>query len=163
MKNIIIALFSISLLTSCIAYNSEHNDITLKELNYGPCQTTKTGQTEMDNSLTGIHSYEKNLDFIEQTDSIKAILNAEFSVEYILQSTRNKYVSLEITWKLPKGTKDLDGNILEEISYTKKQYTNTRSWSSYTLSQPNEVQKGTWTLILNVGNKKLLQRNFYLY
>lgn len=163
MKYIIITLVTISLLTSCVLYNTNHNNITIKELNYGLCQTETTSQVEMENSLSGNHKKEKGLKFIEQTDSIKASLKTQFAVKYILQSSRNKYVWLEITWKLPKGTKDHQGNLMEEVGYKRKQPTNRGSWSSYTLDLPNEVQKGMWVLILKVGNKKLLERNFYLY
>ena len=163
MRQILTFITFISFFSSCVVYNSNRGDVSIKELNYGLCQTTATGQIKMENTLTGTHGYEKDLTFLEHTDSIKAILKAQFSVEYILQSPKDKYVWLDITWKFPKGTRDRNGNILEALSYRRKELTNKKTWSTYTLDLPNEVVKGTWSLILSVGYKKLHQRNFYLY
>ena len=163
MKYIIIAIITASLLSSCGLCRSKYDDINIEVLDFGLCQSETISRDEMDNSLTGNHKNEKLIEFIEHTDSIEALLNAQFAVRYMLKSTKRKNVLIDITWKLPKGTRDQQGDLMEKVGYQIKQPTNFGVWSSYTLDLPNEVQRGTWILIIKAGKKKLLEKNFYLY
>lgn len=156
MKNTFLIALLLSTLFSCTT-------LKIEELSYGRSNSKILRKTTMDSSPNGSHnSTQVNLNIIEKTDSINAILGVQFGVEYKVVS-KKAYEDIDLTWYFPIGMTDKNGKKVNSFTYTINKPTNSYTNSNFTLEEKYEVVKGLWTFTISKKGKELYRRNFYLY
>lgn len=159
----ILTILFLALIKSDIINAQNKKALMVKEINYGESYAEKVYRTTMKNSPSGTHNVSsEELKIIKRTDTIKAVLGAQFGVEYELLSKKNELTDIEITWIFPSGMTDQKGNPIPELKYSTTKITNAYTYSNYTLEGENEVVKGTWTFIISKKGKELYRKNFFL-
>lgn len=144
-----------------IAQNKEA--LKVKEINYGPSFAQKLYADKMKKSPSGNHNITtEKLIINKTTDTVQAVVGAQFGIEYELISKKNEIVDIEITWLFPDGMSDLKGKKIKKLTYTTPKETNSYTYSNYTLEGENEVVKGEWVFIISKGGKELYRRKFIL-
>lgn len=150
-------------LSSCIIRKQAAVDISIKELNYGPGDAKILATQKLENSPSEEHlTTDYKLHILRRTDTIDAKLGAQFGVEFITRCRTDKPHVITTVWKYPKGMKNNKGETISETSYETLRPVNVYDYTGYTLTEPNEVVKGLWTLELYYQSKLLYSRSFYL-
>ncbi|MBK7212765.1 MAG: DUF3859 domain-containing protein [Bacteroidales bacterium] len=165
MKSIITFLLIIICLglISCKLRKQSPVDISIKELNYGPSNAKILATQQLENSPSEEHlTTDYKLNIIRRTDTIDAKLGAQFGVEFITRCRTDKPHVITTVWKYPKGMKNNKGEAISETRYEILRPVNVYDYTNYTLTEPNEVVKGLWTLELYSQSKLLYSRTFYL-
>lgn len=158
-----IALIAV-LLSNCSLMKSNKTErVELKVLNYGK-SSAKLLYTEKNNNLPSgeKRTTDYKLNITEVTDTIKLYKGVQFGIEYILESSTTKLITLTTIWTYPSIMKNNEGKTYEKAEYNIDKYTNQYTYSNYTIEEPYEMLPGKWNLKIRYGNKEILDKNFYL-
>ena len=109
------------------------------------------------------HSVLDSVLLIKRTEKITARLGIEFGVEYILKSSLNDTISLDIEWIYPKEIIDpVDKKKVKSIRYGIDLPANFINNGNYKLENAFEVVKGNWQLNIYYKSKLIYRRKFIL-
>jgi len=139
---------------------SDSIQITFVELNYGKVETNGTKRIPDPNSPTGLHSLSANYQFVERTDTVPAVLNTNFGVEYSIKSNVNSVVPIKTVWKFPGKMLNDKNREYSELSRVLPMYTNSRTYSSYKFDEPYEIMPGVWEIEFYYNNKLIYSKKF---
>ena len=133
------------------------------ELDYG-LASVKGGTVEnVNNTPTGTHGWLKDFVIVKVTDSVEAVLKANFGTVYIVKAKDTVEIDVVIEWIYPSKVTNDKGEKFKSIKYTTKRPTNIPSASSYSLDASYELVKGIWKQNIYLENKKVYTRTFILY
>lgn len=158
------ALLSInSIFAQTVIESKQSGRLEFTVIKYGVAQVNRGTVEEMKNSPTGSHGWLKDFVITKNTDSVPAVLNANFGVQYLVKAKDSIDIVVEIEWIFPKRMTNEEGEKFKSIKYKTKRPANLESASSYSLDKPYELIKGTWTQNLYIENKLVNTQNFILY
>jgi len=156
-RNLIIIIVTLSFISG---YSQK---VKFKELGYGLISSEPISKQKLKNSPSKLHTTINHTGLIKKTDSIPVEIGAQFAVFYKLKFKKDTLIPVNIIWTYPEGMKDTKGNKIKETSYFTEKDTNFKTFSSYTIEGENELVKGNWIFQMFYLNKKLYQKEFYLY
>jgi hypothetical protein len=112
---------------------------------------------------TGTHTWLKDFEIINKSDSIQVLPKANFGVVYIVSAKDTVDIEVVIEWIYPEKITNDKGEKFRSIKYRTKRPTNIPSASSYSLDELYEMVKGDWKMNIYIENKKVCSRIFVLY
>src|SRR5262249_9390101 len=120
-------------------------------------------EEDLKNTPTGTHSWLKDFEIINVSDSIQVQPKANFGIVYEMDSKDTIDIDVAIEWIYPQEITNEKGQKFKSIRYTTTRPTNIPSASSYSLDEPYEMVKGNWQLNIYVEKTRVLSRTFILY
>lgn len=133
------------------------------ELDYGLAETVPDKVEKLKSSPTGSHGWLKDFAITKSTDSVQAILKANFGVVYMVKAKDTVDIDVVIEWIYPEKIVNEKGQKFKSIKYVTKRPTNIPSASSYSLDAAYEMVKGNWQMNIYLENKQVYSRTFFLY
>ncbi len=133
------------------------------ELDHGLANVKGRRVENLSNTPTGTHGWLEDFVIIKVTDSIEAVLKANFGTVYMVKAKDTVDIDVVIEWIYPVKVINDKGEKFKSIKYTTKRPTNIPSASSYSLDAPYELVKGSWRQNIYLENKKIYTRTFLLY
>lgn len=149
---------------SLVSINAQKNKtVEFVEINHGMLKVGGEKTQVLANSPTGSRGLLETFEFIKVTDSVPAVLKNNFGIEYMLKTPDSTDIDVTIEWIYPEKIENNEGKKFKSIKYTTQRYTNEPTLSSYSLDEPYEVVKGTWTMRIYAYSKLLYTKSFVLY
>jgi hypothetical protein len=146
-----------------IINSKSYGDMEFKELDYGLAKVKGAKTKKLSNSPTGTHTWLKDFEIINKSDSIQVLPKANFGVVYIVSAKDTVYIDVVIEWIYPEKITNDKGKKFRSTKYTTKRPTNIPSASSYSLDERYEMVKGDWKMNIYIESKKVCSRTFVLY
>jgi len=156
-------LFVDSSLAQTTVVSKTHGILEFVELDHGLAQVVEGTVEKLKGSPTRTRGWLKDFEIIKVTDSIEAILKANFGVVYLVKAQDTVDINVDIEWIYPEKITNEQGKKFKSIRYTTKRPTNTPSASSYSLDAQYEMVKGNWEMNIYIENKKVYTKTFLLY
>src|SRR5690606_31479789 len=111
---------------------------------------------------SGTDNRSDNFRMLESTDTIKAELNVNFGIEFVVWSRTKTLTPIKIVWTFPEPIVNLKGKKFEQFSYKRRQMSHEKAWTAFKLSKKYMLVKGDWKLEIYHKKEKLLEKTFYL-
>ena len=140
-----------------------HGLLEFVELDHGLADVVDGSVEKLRTSPTGSHGWLKDFEITKVTDSIHAILKANFGVVYMVKARDTVDINVVIEWIYPETIINEKGGKFKSIKYITKRPTNIPSASSYSLDAPYELAKGNWEMNIYLENKLMYSKTFFLY
>lgn len=136
----------------------------LQVLDVGFYTARKTGQTRVaPSSAAGADQILSDVQFLPVPPADRARIGTQFGVRFrSVGEPRNAEVTLRSVWRIPPpGITNPNNNKTYRQSVVEFKYvTGTELTRGYGFDEPWEIVRGTWTLEIWHGDRKLLEENF---
>ena len=166
-KRILITSIIFSLiicLSSCIFLDKPNpEDVSTQILNYGEGSAKILSEHNDENVPSGKRfTTDYKLGITETNDTIRIFKGAQFGIEYIIESPKNRLIEIKTVWSYPNSMTNKDGIVFSKSEYLIDKLTNEYTYSSYELIENFEMQEGEWMLELFYEEKSILKKIFIL-
>jgi hypothetical protein len=145
------------------AVSKVYGTLEFIELDHGIAEVADGTVDKLRASPTGTHGWLKDFEISKVTDSIHAVLKANFGVVYMVKAQDTVDINVVIEWIYPEVIINEKGEKFKSVKYTTKRPTNIPSASSYSLDAPYEMVKGNWEMNIYLETKLVYSKTFFLY
>ncbi|GAC1386801.1 MAG: hypothetical protein NVSMB45_16480 [Ginsengibacter sp.] len=160
---ILALLFAESIFSQTIVMSKTYGKLEFVELDHGVAKVKDSIVESLSHTPTGTHGWLKDFEIIKVTDSVKALIKANFGVVYMINAKDTADIDVTIEWIYPEKVINKKGEGFKSIKYSSRRPTNIPSASSYSLDEPYELVKGNWQMNIYIENKKVYSKTFFLF